>query len=212
MNLVFAAISPHPPILCPNVGSEDDRKKLKDTLAALKSLEKKFKSVKPDLIIISSPHADWGFNVPLYFLARDFKGEIVYYLTNSEEPAFYFREGKRIYQETGNTQRVTNKKIAFIASGDMSHYLTEEGPYGFHEDGPNFDKALIDYLKKKDIENFLKLEQRFPGAGQCGLRSFSFLLGALEAYSESSGKVWEPEVLSYQGPFGVGYLVANFKL
>lgn len=48
----------------------------------------------------------------------------------------------------------------------------------------------------------------YPEAGECGLRSFSFLLGILE----ESKINWKPEVLSYEGPFGVGYLVANFRL
>ena len=64
------------------------------------------------------------------------------------------------------------------------------------------------FLKKKDIENFLKLDEKYPEAGECGLRSFSFVLGILE----ESGINWHPEILSYQGPFGVGYLVMNFKL
>ena len=95
-----------------------------------------------------------------------------------------------------------------IASGDLSHCLKEEGPYGFHPDGPKFDKALIESLKKKDIEKILKLDEMYPDAGECGLRSFCFLLGILEA----SGLDYQPEILSYEGPFGVGYLVANFKL
>jgi len=52
------------------------------------------------------------------------------------------------------------------------------------------------------------LDDLYPEAGECGLRSFCFLLGILEA----SGISWQPEILSYEGPFGVGYLVANFKL
>jgi len=54
----------------------------------------------------------------------------------------------------------------------------------------------------------LKLDELYPEAGECGLRSFCFLLGILEA----SGISWQPEILSYEGPFGVGYLVVNFKL
>jgi len=70
------------------------------------------------------------------------------------------------------------------------------------------------FLEKRDIENFLKLDEMYPEAGECGLRSFSFLLGILEeARLASSGQIdWQPEILSYEGPFGVGYLVTNFKL
>jgi len=202
-NIVFAIISSHPPIILPSIGSDQDRTQVKNTIEALEKLGKKLKEVNPDSIIISAPHPDWGFNVPLFFLAKDFKREIQTYLIELEEPKFYFEEGKKVYQKLEK-----NKKYALIASGDMSHCLKEEGPYGFHPDGPKFDKALIESLKKKDIETILKLDEMYPEAGECGLRSFCFLLGILEA----SGINYQPEILSYEGPFGVGYLVANFKL
>lgn len=203
--IVFASICPHPPILLPSVGSEEDRLQVKKTIESLKHLGKKLKETQPDSIIISSPHPDWGFNVPLYFLAKDFKGEIKTYLIGLESPRFYFEEGKKFYK-----LKIENLKleIALIASGDTSHCLKEEGPYGFHSDGPKFDKALIEFLKKKDVESIFKLDDMFPEAGECGLRSFCFLFGILGA----SGLNWQPEILSYEGPFGVGYLVANFKL
>jgi len=206
MPIVFAAISPHPPIILPSVGSKEDRLQVKKTIESLELLGKKLKELKPDSIIISAPHPDWGFNVPLFFLAKDFKGEIKTYLIELEPPQFYFEEGKKFYR--GLTPVKNSKKVALIASGDLSHCLKEEGPYGFNPDGPKFDKDLIEALKKKDIANILKLDDKYPEAGECGLRSFCFLLGILEA----SGLDWQPEILSYEGPFGVGYLVANFKL
>jgi len=205
MNIVFACISPHPPIILPSVGSEEDREQVKKTIASLEILGKEFKEAKPDSIVISSPHPNWGFNVPLFFLAKDFKREITTYLTGLEEPEFYFKEGKKIYKEQLSER---TKRIALIASGDLSHCLKEDGPYGFNPDGPKFDRELIDYLKKKDIENILKLDDKYPEAGECGLRSFCFILGILE----SSGINYQPEILSYEGPFGVGYLVVNFKI
>ena len=207
--IIFACISPHPPIILPTVGSPEDRTQVKNTIEALEKLGKKLKELSPDLIIISAPHPDWGFNVPLFFLAPDFKGEKEEILIGLESPKFYFEKGREIYQkiDTGQTG-VKTKKAAVIGSGDMSHCLKEEGPYGFNPDGPKYDKVLINALKKKDIETILKLDEMYPEAGECGLRSFCFLLGILEA----SGIDWQPEILSYEGPFGVGYLVMNFKL
>jgi len=199
-NIVFAAISPHPPIILPSVGSKKDREKVKKTIDALEILGEKLKKAKPETIIISSPHPDWGFNVPLFFLAKDFKGEIKTYLMGTENPEYYFEQGKKAYNEA-------DKKIALIASGDMSHCLKEDGPYGFNPDGPKFDKAFVDLLKKKDIKGILKLDETYPEAAECGLSSFSFLLGALEA----SKIDWKPEIISYEGPFGVGYLVTDFN-
>jgi len=43
-------------------------------------------------------------------------------------------------------------------------------------------------------------------AAQCGYRSILILLGVLNNVS------YQTEILSYEAPFGVGYLVANLKL
>jgi aromatic ring-opening dioxygenase LigB subunit len=204
----FACFSPHPPLLLPYIGSVDDRIKVKKTLQALEFLEKQFKEAEIDEIIISSPHADWGFNVPLYFLAPDFKGKTIPYLTGPEPPLFHFNKGKEIYSDTKYRIQDTKYKVALIASGDTSHCLRKGGPYGFYTEGPKFDKVLISYLKEKNIEKILDLGNVYPNAAECGLRSFSFILGILEA----SGIDWQPEILSYEGPLGVGYLVVNFRL
>ncbi len=204
--IVFACFSPHPPIILPSVGSKEDREKVKKTIESLEFLGGELKKASPDLIIISSPHPDWGFNVPLFFLAKDFKGKIKTYLMGTEPPQFNFEEGKKLYQKVCGGP--TSAKLAIIASGDLSHCLKEDGPYGFQKDGPKFDKDLIESLKKKDINTILKLDEMFPEAGECGLRSICFLLGILE----ESKINYQPEILSYEGPFGVGYLVANFKL
>ncbi len=210
-NIIFAAISPHPPIILPSVGSERNRKQVKSTIAALTGLGKELKKLKPDLIIISSPHPDWGFQVPLYFLAKDFQGKIEQVLIGLESPENYFKKGAKFlssnFQFPGKSQ-TPNLKVALIASGDLSHRLKKDGPYGIHPDGPKFDKELIESLRKKDIEDILKLDEKYPEAGNCGLSSFCFILGILE-----STKVdYQPKILSYECPFGVGYLTAKFKI
>jgi aromatic ring-opening dioxygenase LigB subunit len=200
MPIVFAAISPHPPIILPEVSSPEDRSHVRKTIESLEKLGGKLKELKSDSIVISAPHPDWGFNVPLFFLAKDFKEKIETFLIGVESPEFYFKEGKKVYQKMDK-----DKKYALIASGDLSHCLKEDGPYGFQANGPKFDRELIELLKKKDFTNILKLNDKYPEAGECGLRSFCFLLGILE----TSGINWQPEILSYEGPFGVGYLVAK---
>ncbi|MEA3293089.1 MAG: class III extradiol dioxygenase subunit B-like domain-containing protein [Patescibacteria group bacterium] len=201
--IIFACFSPHPPLLLPNIGPDKDKTRIKNTIKSLQLLGKKFKELDIDALIISSPHLDWGFNVPLFFIAPNFSKEIKKYLIKSETPQSYFKEGKNIY-----SQLKPNKKYALIASGDMSHCLKKEGPYGFHPNGPKYDKALIKFLKTKETEKFLELDKMFPRAEECGLRSFSFILGILEASKIN----WQPEILSYENPFGVGYLTVNIKL
>lgn len=204
--IIFASICPHPPIILPSVGSKEDRAVARKTIASLETLGKTLKTAKPDSIIISAPHEDWGFNVPLHFLAPDFKGGIKKYLTGEESPAFHFEEGRKTFKEAAKSGGP--EKIALIASGDLSHCLKEDGPYGFHPHGPKFDQDLIKHLKNKNFGRIMKLDEDYPEAGECGLRSICFVLGIME----ESKTDFEPEILSYEGPWGVGYLVANFKI
>ena len=206
--IIFASICPHPPIILPSVGSKEDRVIAMKTIESLESLGKKMRGTDPSSIIISSPHEEWGFNVPLYFLAPDvFKGEMRKYITAEESPAFHFEEGRKTYKEVIARGRAA-KKIALIASADLSHCLKKDGPYGFHPDGPKFDQDLMKYLKNKNIDKIIKLDEAYPESAECGLRSICFILGILE---ESKIK-YEPRIVSYEGPWGVGYLAADFKL
>lgn len=56
MSLVFAAITPHPPLLIPAIG-KDEMKKVEKTKSALMALEKNLYVRKPSTIIIISPHS-----------------------------------------------------------------------------------------------------------------------------------------------------------
>lgn len=200
--IVFACFSPHPPLLLPSVGSEDQRSLVKETIENLQAMGEELKRINPKRIIISSPHLDWGFNVPLHFLNQSLGTEIKEYLTNGHSPRFHFEKGKDYFR------KLEHGDYALIGSGDLSHCLDKQGPYGFHAQGPLFDKFLIKYLKEKDIDSFLNLDKQFPQAGECGLRSFAFILGILE----ESKTNWQAKILSYQKPFGVGYLVVKFEL
>jgi aromatic ring-opening dioxygenase LigB subunit len=206
MSIIFTCISPHPPILLPFVGAPKDRAQVKRTIESLEGLAKKLKKEKPDTIIISSPHPDWGFNVPLHFLANHFQGKIKKILIGLEGPQFYFEKGKQFYSEY--YLQDYKDRFALIASGDLSHCLKKDGPYGFNSDGPNFDNELVESLKKKNINKILELDNLYPQAGQCGLSSICFILGVLEV----SDKDYQPEILSYEHPFGVGYLTVDFKM
>ncbi len=39
-----------------------------------------------------------------------------------------------------------NRKVVIIASGDLSHKLKESGPYGYVQEGPEFDHKVIEAL------------------------------------------------------------------
>ena len=67
MPIVFSAITPHPPVLIPEIG-KDNLKKLKQTDDAMKKLEQEFYAVKPDSVVVISPHGEVlkdSFNINL---------------------------------------------------------------------------------------------------------------------------------------------------
>lgn len=206
--IVFSAFVPHPPILLPTVGSESDHMQVQDTLDNLQELGKRMRTIAPDAVYIAAPHPDWGFNVPLYFLLDDderAKHTTVHpYLIGTESPAEYREEGAQL----GVSLKNATERIAVVASGDLSHRLTRSGPYGYHEDGPAFDAAFREALQQKDIATLCALEQQYPDAGACGLRPLCFVLGILEG----AGVSWSPDIRSYEGPFGVGYAVVEFRM
>ena len=63
MPLVFAAITPHPPVLIPEIG-KDNLVKLKKTEEAFKKLEQELYAAKPESLVLISPH---GKVSPEYF-------------------------------------------------------------------------------------------------------------------------------------------------
>ena len=93
-----------------------------------------------------------------------------------------------------------DRKVCFIASGDLSHKLKADGPYGFVAEGPQFDSEVMDNLSNADFLKLLTMDSNMCNrAAECGLRSFWIMAGALDR------KNIRAEKLSYEGTFGVGY-------
>ena len=98
------------------------------------------------------------------------------------------------------------KRVVFIGSGDLSHKLKPEGPYGFAPEGPVFDAKIGEIFSSGDLEGLFEFNESFAdAAAECGLRSFQIMAGAIEGLGFSS------ELLSLEGPFGVGYGVAALR-
>ncbi|HKL41846.1 MAG TPA: AmmeMemoRadiSam system protein A [Clostridia bacterium] len=146
---------------------------------------------------------DHGVIVPLYFLNQiysDFKLVHINYGGLSSDEHYKF--GMAIQ----NACNSIDEKIVLIASGDLSHKLSNKGPYSFAKEGPIFDEKLIEYLDEKKTVELVTMDNILQKkAGECGKRSIDTLLGTLEGYD------YNVKVLSYQGPFGVGYGVVSFN-
>ena len=81
--------------------------------------------------------------------------------------------------------------------------MSEDGPYGFDPAGPELDLRIREAVASWDVEALLTMDEEFrERAGEDAVASISFLMGALDSLRV------RPRVLSYEGPFGVGYMVA----
>ncbi|NLZ52525.1 MAG: AmmeMemoRadiSam system protein A [Thermoanaerobacteraceae bacterium] len=146
---------------------------------------------------------DHGVTVPLNFIIKhstNFKLLAIAFGMLPYEDLYAF--GKLIKEAV----EALDKKVVVIASGDLSHRLTPDAPAGYNANGKIFDEKLVDILKSFDLEALFNIEPALiEGAGECGLRSIWTMAGTLDGYRVNS------EVLSYEGPFGVGYCIARFK-
>lgn len=147
---------------------------------------------------------DHGTMLPLLALGElwtDYK--VVRVSLSGLSPAEHYRLGTFI----ARTSDALGRRAVVIASGDLSHKLKEDGPYGFAPEGPAFDRLTTDALAKADFLSLLSMDPDLcEAAGECGLRSFWIMAGALDQ------RAVKPELLSYEGPFGVGYAVASFDV
>lgn len=143
---------------------------------------------------------DHGTMVPLYFLTKH-KVNANYIIIGQSGLSLdeHFHLGKVIKKVARDLKR----RVVVIGSGDTSHALKKDGPYGFSEAGPIYEKKLISSILSNDhLTNFnlAFLDQ----AKECGHRSFVITRGAME-------DDFAPLIMSHQFNFGVGYLVAGYK-
>lgn len=268
--VVFGALSPHPPVIVPEVGGEQLRRAA-PTVAAVQRLASRLVAARPRTVVIVGPHGPvarhgfvalggpvltgdlFEFGAPevrlemrtdqelLELLRRtasaaglavlDLKPACAPSSASSDEmdyatlvPLYYLRQAgydgsllvlSMAYTDLGTCYRFGqalgaaaaghSRPVAVIASGDLSHRLRRGAPAGYNPRGQEFDRRVMEALAAGDPQPLLDLDPELQeAAGECGLRPLLIMLGAVE------GRGLRPEVLSYEGPFGVGYGVAVF--
>lgn len=263
MAIEKAFVVPHPPLIVPEIGRGEE-KKIQSTIDAYDRIASEIADIRPDTIIITSPHTvmygdyfhispgktahgsfasfgtpkvafdveydqqlakkiaehaqsvnvqagfkgerdqslDHGVMVPLYFIDRYLSD---YQIVRIGLSGLSFKKHHRFGEAIKAAVNDADKRVVFVASGDLSHRLKHDGPYGFAEEGPVFDEQVVDCLKQNDLEGLMNIKPSLAEkAGECGLRSFIIMTGALD------GESTDAEFHSYEGPFGVGYAVAGF--
>ena len=265
MPMLGAILTPHPPVLLPEVGRGREQE-IGATGRAMAAAAEEVARWKPDVLIVASPHTilygdyfhispgsgaagdmsafgapqvrvevrydiplrkeivsraqaagleagtlgqrdpslDHGVLIPLYFLRKaGVSCPIVRLGLSGFSPLAHYRLGQCVAQAV----EAVGRRAVFVASGDLSHKLKTDGPYGFAPEGPVFDDAVTQAMASGDFLRFLTMDPSLcERAAECGLRSFQMMAGALD------GLAVAPRLLSHEGTFGVGYAVALFSV
>lgn len=259
-----AFMVPHPPLIVPEIGRGEERK-IQDTVDAYHEIGRRVSDLKPETIVLISPHQvmyadyfhispgrgakgdfgqfragqvkmeaaydmefveelsvlaeageipagtlgerdrrlDHGTMVPLYFINQYWKE---YRLVRIGLSGLSFVVHYRLGQCIKEAAEVLNRNVVLIASGDLSHRLAPEGPYGYKEEGPEYDRRIMEVMGGGDFGELLEFSEEFcEKAGECGHRSFTIMAGALDRTDIRA------ERLSYEGPFGVGYGICAYE-
>jgi AmmeMemoRadiSam system protein A/AmmeMemoRadiSam system protein B len=152
----------------------------------------------------TSYELDHGAMVPMYFINKKYSDYELVHITYGLLPK------KQLYDFgicIKNAVEKSNRNVVFIASGDLSHRLLKGGPYEYSPYGEKFDNEIRTLLEQGDVSGIFNLNPKMiEEAGECALRSYYILLGALD------GHEFNGQTLSYQGTFGVGYLVMKINI
>lgn len=156
-------------------------------------------------LTLDTDHAlDHGATVPLLLLATQLPHLRVVPITYTGLDAKSHVEFGRALKEVFAASK---KRIAVIASGDLSHALSKLSPEGERPEGKQFDAAIKHAVETMGLSSLLGMDPALvEAAAECAYRPLLILLGILEKIAV------DPEVLSYEAPFGVGLLTARFHI
>lgn len=143
---------------------------------------------------------DHGVLVPLYYFQEEgIVAPLVVVGVALLPPRVLYNFGRALALASSRQ----GKRVVVVASSDLSHRLTPDAPAGYDVMGRVFDAKITEAVGKWDVEKIMAIDPELAErAGECGWRPIIMMSGSLDGFAVES------QVLSYEGPFGVGYMVA----
>ncbi len=140
---------------------------------------------------------DHGTMIPLYFIRKkysDFK--LVRIGLSGMSLEEHYKMGMMIKEAS----EALDRRVVYIASGDLAHKMKEDGPYGFAPEAPEYDERIMHVMGSGNFAELFDFDEGFLNAcAECGHRSFVMMAGAFD------GQKVKTQALSHEATFGVGY-------
>ena len=153
------------------------------------------------------PSLDHATLIPLYFLQQAGGSDRSFTILRIGLSGLPLPMHYELGQMVNEAAKALGRRIVWIASGDLSHKLTDDGPYGYSPDGPVYDSRIMKTMGAASFGDLFDYREPFlESAAECGHRSFVEMAGALD------GLAVEAKALSHEGPFGVGYGVCTYRV
>ncbi len=154
--------------------------------------------------LFSEENLNYEASVPLHYLTEHLKETSIIPITSSRlDNQCHFNFG----QHLKDLILSTNKRIALIASVDLAKCTLKGSPDKSEEKGSQLNKKIVHLIKSNYTKGILRIkEETIKDAELNDFSSLLILLGIMDGIN------YTPEILSYEFPFGIGYLTANLKL
>lgn len=167
-------------------------------------LQRKLREENVPFTLTSNEEIDYSFSVPILLLTTHLPSWKLIPVSPS------MHDGKSHYDFGTQLKRILHaeeRRVAVIASADLSHKVTKDSPGGATPEGEKFDAAMVEFAATNKPDQLFALSPDIiENAGQCGYRPIMTLLGTLDEINVT------PKKLCYEAPFGVGYLTVRYDI
>jgi len=153
----------------------------------------------------SDGRLDHATMVPIYFLQKAYGAPLPVPIVRIGLSGLSISDHYKLGMLIKDTAEKLHRKTSIVASGDLSHVLKTDGPYGFRSEGPVYDERIMDVMSRAAFGELFDFDSVFcEKAAECGHRSFVIMAGCFD------GVDVQAEALSHEDTFGVGYGICTF--
>lgn len=192
-------LSPNFQINFEEFGDLSTKKELEGDIVLAHQIKKESEAKEKEVRIIDKPTLNHGIGVPAFLLTDQIKNLKAVPLYCSEASLEKHWQWGTCIKEA---LLKSNKRVAVIISADLSHKLSKNSPAGYSPKAVSSDQEIIKSIQNKNIAELTRMDPEFfRETATEGIKSIAVWGGIMDKVE------YKPKLLSYEYPFGAGYMV-----